>query len=81
MLSDSSKSALKMVLEDPQKNIAKTVKKKTWKCPASLAISAALTINPTNFLRPAFSSQYFLSFNFYFGHKTPSGPKTWEKNT
>jgi hypothetical protein len=21
---------------------------------------------------------FFLSFNFYFGHKTPGGLKTWE---
>ena len=67
MLSDLSKIAFKMALEDPQKN-----------CPASLAISEALTINPTNFLRPPFNSQFFLSFNFYFGHKTPGGLKTWE---
>ena len=65
MLSDSSKSALIMASEDPQKNIAKKYKK-TWDCPASLAISEALTINPTNFLRPPFNSQFFLSFNFYF---------------
>ena len=77
MLSDSSQSALKMASEDPQKNIAKKYKK-TWNCPASLAISEALTINPTNFLRPPFDSQFFLSFNFYVGHKTPVGLKTWE---
>ena len=66
-----------MALEDPQKNIAKKYEK-TWICPASLAIFKALTINPTNFLRPPFNSQFFLSFNFYFGHKTPGGLKTWE---
>jgi hypothetical protein len=57
MLSDSSKSACKMASEDPQKNIAKKYKK-TSNCPASLAISEALTINPTNFLRPPFNSQF-----------------------
>ena len=77
MLSDLSKSAFKMASEDPQKNIAKKYKK-TWNCPASLAISEALTINPTNFLRPPFNSQFFLSFNFYFRHKTSGGLKTWE---
>ena len=78
MLSDLSKNAFKMALEDPKKNIAKKYKKKTWNCPAFLAISEALTINPTNFLRPPFDSQFFLSFNFYFGHKKPGGLKTWE---
>ena len=65
MLSDSSKSAFKMALEDPQKNIIKKYKK-TWNFPASLAISEDLTINPTNLLRPPFNSQFFLSFNIYF---------------
>ena len=77
MFSDSSKSAFNMALEDPQKNIAKRYKKK-WNCPASLVITDAFTINPTNFLRPPFDSQFFLSFNFYFGHKTPGGLRTWE---
>ena len=77
MLLNSSKSAFKMALEDPQKNIAKKYKK-TWNCPASLAISEALTINPTNFLRPPFNSQFLLSLNFYFGHKTPCCLETWE---
>ena len=76
MLSDSS-NALKMASEDPQKNIAKKYKK-TWNYPASLAISEALTINPTNFLGPPFNSQFFPSFNFYSGHKTPGGLKTWD---
>ena len=48
MLSDSWKSAFKMALEDPPKNIAKKYKK-TWNCPASLAISEALNIHATNF--------------------------------
>ena len=77
MLSDSSKSASKMASEDPQKNITKKYKK-TWNCPASLAISEELTINSTNFWRPPSDSQFFLSFNFYFGHKTPGGLNTWE---
>ena len=77
MLSDLSKSACKLASEDPQENIAKKYKK-TWNCPASLANSEALTINPTNFLRPPFNSQFVLSFNFYFDHKTPGGLKTWE---
>ena len=54
MLSDSSKSAFKMVSEDPQNNIAK--KYKQHETFASLAISEALTINPTNFLRAPFNS-------------------------
>ena len=75
MLSDSWKSAFKMASENPQKNITKKYEK-TWNFPASLAISEALTIHPTNFLRPLFDSQFFLSFNFYLGHKTPRGLKT-----
>ena len=39
-------------------------------------ISEALTINPTNFLSPPFDRQFCLSFNFYFGQKTPGGLKT-----
>ena len=77
MLPDSSKNAFKMASEDPQKVFAKKYKK-TWNCPASLAISEDLNINPTNFLRPPFNSQFFLSFHFYFGHKTPGGLNTWE---
>ena len=73
MLSDSWNSAFKMASEDPLKV------QKTWNCPASLAISKALFNNPTNFLRPLFDSQFLLSFNFYFSHKTPRGLKTWEK--
>ena len=74
MLSDSSKSAFKMASDDPPKKLLK-ITKKTWNCPSSLAISEALTINPTNFLRPPFNSQFFLSFNFYLSHKTPGGLK------
>ena len=77
MLSDSWISAIKMASEDSQKILLKSMKK-TWNCPASLVISEALTIHPTNFYRPLFSSQFFLSFKFYFGHKIPSGLKTWE---
>ena len=77
MLSDSWKSAFKMASENPQKNITKKYEK-TWNCPASLAISEALTKHPTNFLRPLFNSQFFLSFHFYLGHKTPRGLKTWK---
>ena len=62
MPSDLSKNAFKIASEDPQKI------EKTWNCPSSLAISEALTINPTNFLRSPFNSQFFLSLNFYFGH-------------
>ena len=76
MLSDSSKSAFKMASEDPQKILLKGTK--TWNCPASWAISEALTSTPTNFLRPPFDSQFFLSFNFFFGHETPCALKTWE---
>ena len=77
MLSDSLKSALKW----PGKTLKKILLKSTKKHengPASLAISEALTIQPTNFLRPLFNSQFFLSLNFYFVHKTPRGLKTWE---
>ena len=62
-------------LGGPSKNIAKKYEKHE-NCPASLAISDALTIYATNFLRPLFNSNFFLSFNFYFGPKTPSGLKT-----
>ena len=74
MLSDSSKRAFKMASEDPKKSLKST--KKTLNCPASLAISEALTINPTNLFRPPFNSQFFLRFNIYFGHKTLGGVKT-----
>ena len=66
-----------MAFEDPQKRIAKN-HNKIWDFLASLAISETLIINPTNFLRPPFKSQFFVSFNFYFVHKTPGGLKTWE---
>ena len=46
MLSDSWTSAFKMAWEDPQKNIDRKYKK-TGNCPASLAISEALTIQHT----------------------------------
>ena len=69
MLSDSSKNAFKMASEDPQKNIAKKFFFKPWNWPASLAISKALTNNPTYFLRPPVNSQFFISFNFYFKKK------------
>ena len=48
---------------------------KTWNCPDSLAISKAWTIHLNNFLRTPFNSQFYLSFYFYFSHKTPSGLK------
>ena len=71
MLSDSWKSGFKMASENPKKKIAKNYK-------ICLAISEALTIHPTNFLRPLFDSKFFLRFKFYFSHKTPRGLKTWE---
>ena len=49
MFLDSWKSAFEMALEDPQKILLKSTKK-TWNCWASLVISEALTIHPTNFL-------------------------------
>ena len=70
MLSDLSKSAFKMASEDPQIILLKSTK--------NMKLSEALTINPTNFLRPPFNSQFFLDFNFYFDHKTPGGLKPWE---
>ena len=62
-----------MALEDPQKILLKNTKKYeiVW-------LSDALTIHPNNFLRPLLNNQSFLSFNFYFGHKTPCDQKTWE---
>ena len=69
--------SFKMASEDPQKILLNS-KKTTWNCPASLAISQALTVIPANFLRPPFDSPFFLGFNFYFGHKTHCGLKTWE---
>ena len=74
MFSELSKSAFKMASEDPQKKIAKKYEKYEI-VRHSLAISEALTINLTNFLRPPFDSQFFQSFNFYFGDKTPGGLK------
>ena len=46
------------------------------KTKGTLAISEDLNINPINFLRPPFNSQFCISFNFYFSHKTPGGLKT-----
>ena len=66
-----------MASEDPPKIINKKYKK-TWNGPASLTIFEALTIHPTNILRQLFNNKFFLSFNFYFGHKTTRGLKTWE---
>ena len=62
--------ALKMASDDLKNILLKSTKKKK-NCPASLAISEALIIHPKNFLRPLFNSNFFLSINFYFGHKTP----------
>ena len=70
MLLGSWKSALKWPWKTLKKILLKSTKK-TWNCPTSLPIFEALTIHPTNFLRPLFDSQFFLSFNFCFGHKTP----------
>ena len=51
---------------------------KTWNCQNLLVVSKALTVYPTKILRPLFDSQFVLSFNFYFGHKTDQGLETWE---
>ena len=70
-----------MPLKWPRKTLKQILQKSTknnvmsWNCPASLAISEALTINPTNFLGTPFNSQFFLSFYFDFSHKTPGGLK------
>ena len=67
-----------MSLKWPRKTLTKILsksKKKRGNCPASLAISDAFTIHPTNFLRPLLNSNFFVIFNFYFGHKTPCGLK------
>ena len=77
MFSDLWKSTLKMASEDSQKNIATKVQK-NMKLSGFLAISKVLTTHRTNFLRLFFNSQFFLSFNFYFGHKTTCDLKTWE---
>ena len=76
MPSDWWKNAFQMASEDPQQILLKSTK--TWNCPASLATSEALTIHPTNVLRSLFNIQFFLSFTFYFSHKTPLCLKTWE---
>ena len=66
-----------MALEDSQKYIAKKYKKHEIVL-FFLAISKVFSINPTNFIRPRLNGQFFLSFNFYFGHTTPCGLKTWK---
>ena len=74
MLSDSWKIALNWPWKTPKKNIAKKYEKhEIVRFFFFLAIFEALAIHSTNFLRPLFNS-----FNFYFGHKTPHGLKTWE---
>ena len=62
-----------MALEDPQKNTAKRYKKPR-NCPAFFSDLWGLNYQSYQ----PFNSQFFLGFNFYFGHKTPGGLKTWE---
>ena len=58
----------------PIKWIRKTLKKILLKSTKNMKLSAFFSGfrgHPTNFVRFLFDSQFFLSFNFYFGHKTP----------
>ena len=66
MLSDSSKSAFKMASED----------KKNMKLSGFFSNLWGLNYQSYQLFEATFLS--FLSFNFYFGHKTPGGLKTWE---
>ena len=76
MLSDSWKSALKMASEDPKKILIKSTKNII----SSGFFSDFQGLNYPSYqlFEAIFNSQFFLSFNFYFGHKTPRGLKTWE---
>ena len=56
MLSDGWKSAFEMASEDPKKILLKS--RKTRNCLTFLAISKALTIHPTNFLRQIFNTSF-----------------------
>ena len=73
MISDSWKSAYKMASEDSQTNIAKKHKKTL-----SGFFSDLWGLNHPSYqlFRQLFNSHFFL--NFYFGHKTSPGLKTWE---
>ena len=66
-----------MASGDPPKNIAKKYKK-NMKLSGFFSNLRGLNYQSYQFLRPPFNSQFFLSFYFYFGHKTPGGLKTWE---
>ena len=65
-----------MASENPQKNIVKKYEK--LKLSDFFSEFGCLNYHPSHILRPLFHSQFFLSSNFYFGHKTPRGLKTWE---
>ena len=67
------KHAFKMAFEDPKKILLKSTQNMILS-----AVFKALTTYPTNFLRPLFDSQFFLSIYFYFGHNTPWCLETWE---
>ena len=75
MLSDWWKSAFKMALEDPKKILLKSTK--TMKLSGFFSDVWGLN-HPSYQLFEAIFQQFFLSFNFYFGHKIPRGLKTWE---
>ena len=65
-----------MASEDPQKNIAKKYKK--HEIVRIFSDLWGLNYQSYQLFEATFHNQFFLSFNFYFGHKTPGGLKTWE---
>ena len=76
---DSWKNALKMATGDPQKIMIKSTK--NMKLSAFFSGFGGLNNTSYFFLRSLSKGQFFLSFNFYFGHKTPKGLETWENFT
>ena len=68
----------KVPLKWPQKTLKKVLLKRTKNMKLSRLFSNFRGINHPSYqlFRPLLNSQFFLSFNFYFGHKILCGLKT-----
>ena len=76
MLSDWWKNSVKIASEEPQKNGKKYQKHKI----DAIFTSFRGLNKPSYYVFEAnFQWSVFLSFNLNFGHKTPQGLETWEK--
>ena len=76
MLPDSWKGAFKTTSEDPQEILLKSTK--NMKVSGFFNNFKGLYYSSYQLFGATFQGQFFLSFNFYFGHNTLCGPKTWE---